>query len=126
MRMSDLNIKSIGEKMLEGVGFLAGSENLIRIKQRIETDGIKSKDDIASIVRLICTSVRSAGQISAVEQMKEGISVGSFLPFYCNICRQPMKGALYEPGTDIGIQYQRGGIRPMHEACAQSGYPLRQ
>ncbi|MGB8087396.1 MAG: hypothetical protein WCF07_14005 [Nitrososphaeraceae archaeon] len=50
--------------------------------------------------------------------MKKGDPIGEFEPFVCSICRKPMRGALFEPESEIGRKLlQSIGSGAVHDIC---------
>jgi hypothetical protein len=112
IRMRSLNLKSIGKRLVTNL-FFPDDEGLNLQKQKIEKDGIASNDDIEIIIRLI----KKSGMLDVIERIRKGQYTSPCAPFRCSHCGEDMKGALYDPQGEIGEQYRRKGLRPMHEYC---------
>ena len=116
--MSGLNLKSLGKKLIEELGLVKDDEEMEPLKQKIEKGGITSNDDIGKSIDFLSKSAHHSGELSIINRMRGGESVGTFVPLKCSICQQPMRGALIEPGSEIGRKIiQAIGIGAVHDVC---------
>jgi hypothetical protein len=116
-RMNGLNLKSLGHEIIE-VLKTTNRESSIPLLQKIEQESITCNTDITDLVEFASISSYSGGQLSIIEQMKNGDSVATFRPFVCSICHKPMRGAMIEPESDIGRKLvQSIGTGAVHDNC---------
>lgn len=120
-RMNGLNLRSLPHELV-GVLKLSNNEVSALLLQKIEQDGILCNDDIRELFEFASTSSHSGGELSVIERMRNGDSVGTFRPFLCSICRKPMRGALIEHESEIGRKLlQTIGTGAVHDNC-NSGF----
>jgi hypothetical protein len=116
-RMNRLNLGSLAHELVDvlrraDIGISAP------LLQKIEQEGITCNDDIGELVEFASTSSYSMGEISVVERMKRGDSIGDFKPLICSICQKPMRGAVIDAGSEIGRKLlQSIGSGVAHDDC---------
>jgi hypothetical protein len=116
-RMSGLNLKSLVHELIKefSLGNDAISEPSI---QKALRDGISSNEDIRKLIEIISNSSYSKGELSVIERMRKGDSVGTFKPLTCSMCRVPMRGAMIEPDSEIGRKVIESiGFGAVHNKC---------
>ena len=116
-RMNGLNLRSLPHELVD---VLKSTNNGLSalLLQKIEQDGITYNNDIRELVEFASTSSYSGGELSVIERMKKGDTIGEFKPFVCSICRKPMRGALFEPESEIGRKLlQSIGSGAVHDNC---------
>ena len=116
-RMSGLNLKSLVHELIKefSLGNDAISEPSI---QKALRDGISSNEDIRKLIEIISNSSYSKGELSVIERMRKGDSVGTFKPLICSMCRVPMRGAMIEPDSEIGRKVIGSiGSGAVHNKC---------
>lgn len=116
-RMSGLNLKSLAHELIEafGLGSDALPEPLI---QKINRNGITSNDDIMTMVECVSKFSSSKGELSVIERMRNGDSIGTFEPLTCSTCHVPMRGAIVERHSEIGRKIVESiGSGAVHDKC---------
>ena len=116
-RMNGLNLRSLPHELVD---VLKSTNNGLSalLLQKIEQDDITCNNDIRELVEFASTSSYSGGELSMIERMKKGDPIGEFRPFVCSICRKPMRGALFEPESEIGRKLlQSIGSGAVHDNC---------
>ena len=115
-RMNHLNLGTLVYELIKGFNLdTHQSEPLI---QKIERDGIISDDDIKKWFELVSSSSYSKGELSVIERMMNGDSVGKFKPLTCSICHTTMKGAMIDNESEIGRKIRDSiGTGAVHDKC---------
>ena len=116
-RMNGLNLRSLPHELVD-VLKSSNKELSLLLLQKVEEDGITCNNDIRELFSFASISAYSRGELSAIERMRSGGSIGEFQPFVCPICRNPMRGALIEPESEIGRKLlQSIGTGAVHDNC---------
>jgi hypothetical protein len=84
--------------------------------QKAVRDGITTNDDIRKFI--VSNSSYSKGELSVIERMRNGDSVGTFKPLTCLMCGVTIRGAMVEPDSEIGRKVlQSIGSGAVHDKC---------
>jgi hypothetical protein len=120
-RMNGLNLKSLVHELIKA--FNLGDDVLSEPPiQKAVRDGITSNDDIRKFIEIVSNSSYSKGELSVIERMRNGDSVGTFKPLTCSICRVPMRGAMVEPDSEIGRKVLQSIVSgAVHDKCNKGG-----
>ncbi|MGH9984089.1 MAG: hypothetical protein ACRD8W_09045 [Nitrososphaeraceae archaeon] len=116
-RMNSLNLKSLVHELIEAFR-LDKNELSDPLIQKTVRDGITSNEDIRKLIEIISNSSYSKGELSVIERMRNGDSIGTFKPLTCSICGGPMRGAMVEPDREIGRKVLESiGSGAAHDKC---------
>ena len=116
-RMNGLNLKTLAHEIIE-VLKSRDKESSTLFLHEIAKESITCNSEITELVEFASTSSYSGGQLSMIRQMKNGDSIATFRPFFCSVCRKPMKGALIEPESEIGRKLLLSiGTGAVHDNC---------
>lgn len=116
-RMNGLNLRSLAHELVDVLKTTNNSLSAFLL-QKIEQDGITCNDDIRELVEFASISSYSGGELSVIERMRKGDSIGEFNPFVCSICRKPIAGAMTDPESEIGRKLlQSIGSGVVHDEC---------
>lgn len=121
-RMNRLNLGSFVHDLVSE--FQIGAEVSEPLFQKIRQDGVVSNDDIKGLFEYVSNISYAKGELSVIERIKNGDSVGTFKPFVCPLCNRTMRGALIEHESEIGRKiYQSIGPGAVHDSC-NNGFVL--
>jgi hypothetical protein len=116
-RMNGLDLKPLVHELIKAFNLDKNELSDLHI-QKIVRDGITSNDDIRKLIEIISNSSHSKGELSVIERMRRGDSVGTFKPLTCSMCRVPMRGAMIEPDSEIGRKVIESiGFGAVHNKC---------
>lgn len=116
-RMNGLDLKPLVHELIEAFNLDKNELSDPHIQKTVR-DGITSNDDIRKLIEIISNSSYSKGELSVIERMRNGDSVGTFKPLTCSMCRVPMRGAMIEPDSEIGRKVHESiGPGAVHDKC---------
>lgn len=115
-RMNRLNFGTLVHELVKEFNLDTQVSN--PLFQKIERDGIISNDDLMKLFELVSSSSYSKGELSVIERMRNGDSVGTFKPFTCSICHTTMRGAMIDMESEIGRKILESiGPGAVHNNC---------
>jgi hypothetical protein len=118
-RMNGLNLNSLARELIEVLKARNNGSSPL-LYQEIEQERVTCNTDIKELFEFASTSSYSEGQLSIIKQMKNGDPVVTFRPFVCSICRKPMRGAMFEPESEIGRKLVNSiGAGAVHDDCVR-------
>jgi hypothetical protein len=121
-RMNSLNLGSLIHEL--GNEYQLGAEVSELLSQKIKQDGALSNDDIKKMISYISNISYAKGELSVIDRMRNGDSVGTFKPFVCSICNRTMRGAMIEHESEIGRKIHESiGPGAVHDSCNRGIVP---
>jgi hypothetical protein len=115
-RMNSLNLGSLVHEL--GNVFQLGPEVSEPLFQKIKQGGALSNNDIKKMIEDVSNISYTKGELSVIERMRNGDSVGTFKPFVCSICNGTIRGAMIEHESEIGRKLvQSIGTGAVHDNC---------
>lgn len=87
------------------------------ILPKIQQNGFPSNADLMKMIEAVSALSISQGEVSLIERMRTGIPIGTFKPYLCAICHQPMIGLMFDERSEIGIKVRQAIGNPVHDRC---------
>jgi len=115
-RMNSLNLGSLVHELRNE--FQLGADVSEPLFQKIRQDGAISNDDIKRMIEYVSDISYAKGELSVIERMRNGESVGTFKPLVCSLCNTTIRGALIEQESELGRKILESiGPGAIHNKC---------
>jgi hypothetical protein len=120
IRLNNLDIPRILRQLISKFS-LKDDRTLIPVLQKIEKNGIPSTQEMEMVFDSVERSSYLEGEKSVIERMNTGEPIYPYTHFQCEICHQPIVGAMTNGGTEIGRNIRQVLWRPVHSECNNRG-----